>query len=111
MEGRVLFVIVVLASRAIDGNDDLVAALRRFEAVPTVAPWNELPQMITVLMPACRRSVERRAQEFVGPPWRYHSPARGLIAGHHVVGRRLAVVADQAYQTTMLCARAHRGAA
>ena len=50
----VLLVIDVLAGRAVHWNDDLVAALRRAEAVPTVAPWNELPQTITVLIPACR---------------------------------------------------------
>ena len=53
MKRGVLLVIVIFARRAIDRNDDLVAALRGFLRVPTAAPWNEFPQMITVLMPAC----------------------------------------------------------
>src|SRR5580700_8449292 len=78
------------------------------EAVPTVAPWNELPQMITVLMPACLRtgsSVEPR--NLSGPGWRYHSPSRGLIAASMTsFGVALPSMPTKLYQTTMSWARA-----
>src|SRR5580704_12953454 len=77
-------------------------------AVPTVAPWNELPQMITVLMPACLSvgsSVEPRNLSV--PCWRYHSPSRGLIAGSMMSsGIALPLAPTRLYQTTMLWARA-----
>src|ERR1700730_10521944 len=78
------------------------------EAVPTVAPWNELPQTITVLISACLSvdsSVEPR--NLSGPAWRYHSPARGFIAGSNTSsGVALPFEPTRLYQTTMLCARA-----
>src|SRR5580704_7901077 len=59
-------------------------------------------------MPACLRvasSVEPR--NLSGPPWRYHSPARGLIAGSIMSsGFALPFEPTRLYQTTMLCARA-----
>src|SRR5580692_11703389 len=59
-------------------------------------------------MPACLRigsSVEPR--NLFGPPWRYHSPARGLIAGSMMSsGVALPFEPTRLYQTTMLWARA-----
>src|SRR5580700_2675593 len=76
--------------------------------VPTVAPWNELPQMITVLMPACLSvgsSVEPK--NLSGPGWRYHSPSRGLIAASMTsFGVALPSMPTKLYQTTMSWARA-----
>src|SRR5258708_24049387 len=78
------------------------------EAVPTVAPWNELPQTITVLMQVCLRVGSRvEPMNLSGPGWRYHSPARGLIAGSMMSsGVALPSEPTRLYQTTMLCARA-----
>src|SRR5258708_21861052 len=78
------------------------------EAVPTVAPWNELPQTITVLMPACLRVGSRvEPMNLSGPGWRYHSPARGLIAGSMMSsGVALPFEPTRLYQTTILWARA-----
>src|ERR1700722_3723128 len=78
------------------------------EAVPTVAPWNELPQTITVLVPACFRIGSRvEPLNFSGPPWRYHSPVRGLMAGSMMSsGVALPSAPTRLYQTTMLWARA-----
>src|SRR5580700_9204584 len=76
--------------------------------VPTVAPWNELPQMITVTIPACL-SVGSRVEpmNLSGPPWRYHSPARGFIAGSMTSsGVALPFEPTRLYQTTMSWARA-----
>src|SRR6202521_3197717 len=42
-----------------------------------------------------------------GPPWRYHSPARGLIAGAMIAsGVALPFEPTRLYQTTMFFARA-----
>src|SRR5258708_28371703 len=78
------------------------------EAVPTVAPWNELPQTITVLMPACVRVCSSVGpMNLSGPGWRYHSPARGLIAGSMMSsGVALPFEPTRLYQTTILWARA-----
>src|SRR6202051_1414362 len=76
--------------------------------VPTVAPWKELPQTITVLMPACLSigsSVEPK--NLSGPPWRYHSPSRGFIAASMTsFGVALPSMPTRLYQTTMSWARA-----
>src|ERR1700732_2633813 len=64
--------------------------------------------MITVLVPACLSvgsSVEPRNLSV--PCWRYHSPARGLIAGSMMSsGVALPSAPTRLYQTTMLWARA-----
>src|ERR1700720_2571424 len=64
--------------------------------------------MITVLVPACLStgsSVEPR--NLSGPGWRYHSPARGLIAASMMSsGVALPSEPTRLYQTTMLWARA-----
>src|ERR1700720_891661 len=64
--------------------------------------------MITVLVPACLSvgsSVEPR--NLSGPPWRYHSPARGLIAGSMMSsGVALPFEPTRLYQIVMLFARA-----
>src|SRR5215469_3048697 len=64
--------------------------------------------MITVLIPASLRtgsSVEPRNLSV--PCWRYHSPARGLIAGSTTSsGVALPFEPTRLYHTTMLCARA-----
>jgi hypothetical protein len=65
----------------------------------------ELPQIITASMPASLRigwSVDPRNLSV--PVGRYHSLSGGLIAGHKVVVRRLAVRADQALSDDMSCA-------
>src|SRR4051812_35486061 len=59
-------------------------------------------------MPACRSvgsSVE--PMNLSGPDWRYHSPARGLMAGSMMSsGVALPFEPTRLYQTTMLCLRA-----
>src|SRR5580658_10914662 len=77
-------------------------------AVPTVAPWNELPQTITVLMPACLSTGSRvEPRNLSGPGWRYHSPSRGFIAASMTSsGVALPLTPTRLYQTTMSWARA-----
>src|SRR5713226_6561477 len=59
-------------------------------------------------MPACLRVGSRvEPMNLSGPGWRYHSPARGLIAGSMMSsGVALPFEPTRLYQTTMLCARA-----
>src|SRR5712671_2646759 len=59
-------------------------------------------------MPACLRVGSRvEPMNLSGPGWRYHSPARGLIAGSIMSsGVALPFEPTRLYQTTMLCARA-----
>src|SRR6516225_2047567 len=59
-------------------------------------------------MPACLRVGSRvEPMNLSGPGWRYHSPARGLIAGSMMSsGAALPFEPTRLYQTTMLCARA-----
>src|SRR5207248_2314073 len=64
--------------------------------------------MITGLMPACLRVGWRvEPMNLSGPLWRYHSPARGLIAGS-MMSSAVAFPSEptRLYQTTMLCAGA-----
>src|SRR5258707_1947937 len=59
-------------------------------------------------MPACLRVGSRvEPMNLSGPGWRYHSPARGLIAGSMMSsGVALPFEPTRLYQTTMLRARA-----
>src|SRR6516225_5783110 len=59
-------------------------------------------------MPACLRVGSKvDPMNLSGPPWRYHSPARGLIAESMMSsGVALPFEPTRLYQTTMLCARA-----
>src|SRR5712671_3189453 len=59
-------------------------------------------------MPACLRVGSRvEPMNLSGPGWRYHSPARGLIAGSMMSsGVALPFEPTRLYQTTILCARA-----
>src|SRR3984893_5383132 len=64
--------------------------------------------MITVLMPACLSTGSRvQPKNLPGPPWRYHSPARGFIAASMTSsGVALPFEPTRLYQTTMSWARA-----
>src|SRR5260370_10813266 len=59
-------------------------------------------------MSACLRVASRvEPRNLSGPDWRYHSPARGLIAASITSsGVALPFEPTRLYQTTMLCARA-----
>src|SRR6516164_4545247 len=81
MERRVLFVIDVLGRRAVDRNDDLVAALRRARSRADGRALERVAADDHGLDAGLLESgLQSGPHEFVGPPWRYHSPARGLIA-------------------------------
>src|ERR1700688_3363200 len=54
-----------------------------------------------------RRGSSVELRNWSGPPWRYHSPARGLMAGSMTSsGVALPFEPTRLYQTTILCARA-----
>src|SRR5579883_1554778 len=98
MIGCVLLVILVLARRAVDRHDDLVAALRRLlrradgRALERVAA-NDHGLDAGFL----EDRLECRSEELVGPalaiPFAVPRLDRGI---YHIVRRRLAVRADQA---------------
>src|SRR5260370_23665777 len=96
MERRVLLVILVLARRAVDRNDDLVATLRRLLSRADGCSLERVAADDHGLDAGLlERWLERGAQEFIGPLLAVPlAVARLDRGGHGVVGRRLAARAD-----------------
>src|SRR5260370_36769413 len=98
MERRVLFVIGVLARRAVAWNDDLVAALRRARSRTDGRPLERVAADDHGLDAGLPESwLESRAHEFVRPGLTIPFAGARLDRGvHYVVGCRLAIRANEA---------------